>query len=226
MKIHESQFDAAFTDADKAVQLNPNSDFALDTRLTVEQCQGNLKKVREDCQAMFPLRPDCPRYRQALAFNWIMSGNDDKALVELEEVIFLAPDRDNAYAMRACILATSLDDDLRDGVHAIVDAQRACELAKTEKPGNYEVLAAAYAEQGKLGGRNRSRATRSKKSLKPIPKYKASDDDWSRPLRATGGRFMSRISHFAEPTANGGESSDPAKPMYKPEDFPLPATNE
>jgi len=75
-------------------------------------------------------------------------GDHTAALADLERALELAPDESGVLNNLAWLLATSPDDDLRDGARAVELAQRACERTEWKQSHIISTLAAGYAEQG------------------------------------------------------------------------------
>jgi len=87
----------------------------------------------------------CRRGRSDAA---ISIGDHPAALADLEKAHALEPDDSGVLNNLAWLLATSPDDDLRDGKRAIELATKACEETKWEEAHIISTLAAAYAESG------------------------------------------------------------------------------
>ena len=78
----------------------------------------------------------------------ISIGDHKAALADLEKALALKPDDDGVLNNLAWLLATSPDDDLRDGKRAIELATKACEETKWKEAHIISTLAAGYAESG------------------------------------------------------------------------------
>lgn len=87
----------------------------------------------------------CRRARSDAA---ITIGDHEAALADLEVALTLKPDDTGVLNNLAWLLATSPDDDLRDGARAIELARKACESTDWDQPHMVSTLAAGYAEQG------------------------------------------------------------------------------
>lgn len=87
----------------------------------------------------------CRRGRSDAA---ISIGDHPAALADLEKALALKPDDSGVLNNFAWLLATSPDDDLRDGKRAIELAKKACEETDWEEAHIISTLAAAYAEEG------------------------------------------------------------------------------
>ncbi len=75
-------------------------------------------------------------------------GKHQEAIVDFERVLELQPEDTSVLNNLAWVLATSPEDQLRDGSRAITLATKACELTKYRRPHILSTLAAAYAEAG------------------------------------------------------------------------------
>lgn len=78
----------------------------------------------------------------------ISIGNHAAALKDLERALALKPDDSGVLNNLAWLLATSPDDDLRDGTRAIELATKACEVTEWKAAHIISTLAAGYAETG------------------------------------------------------------------------------
>jgi tetratricopeptide (TPR) repeat protein len=87
----------------------------------------------------------CRRGRSDAA---ISMGDHVAALADLEKALGLRPDDSGVLNNLAWLLATSPDDDLRDGKRAIELATKACEKTEWKEAHIISTLAAGYAETG------------------------------------------------------------------------------
>ncbi|TWT88665.1 lipoprotein NlpI [Pseudobythopirellula maris] len=78
----------------------------------------------------------------------LLVGDHAGAIEDFDRANTLAPDNPGVLNNYAWTLATSPNDDLRDGARAIELAREACELTEYEQPHILSTLAAAYAESG------------------------------------------------------------------------------
>jgi tetratricopeptide (TPR) repeat protein len=86
--------------------------------------------------------------RQARADTLLSVGKHAEAIADFEIVLKQQPEDDGILNNFAWVLATSPDDQLRNGKRAIELATKACELTDYKKPHILSTLAAAYAEVG------------------------------------------------------------------------------
>ncbi len=77
-----------------------------------------------------------------------VEGDEASALADYLDAIEMQPNHALALNAAAWILATSPDEELRDGVRAVGYATRACEVTNWEDSSDLDTLAAAHAEAG------------------------------------------------------------------------------
>jgi TPR repeat protein len=77
-------------------------------------------------------------------------GRDQEAVKELRAVLAAQPDSLPALQNLAWILATSWDENVRNGTEAVRLAERACELTNRQEARMLSALAAGLAETGKF----------------------------------------------------------------------------
>ncbi|HTQ50755.1 MAG TPA: tetratricopeptide repeat protein, partial [Candidatus Acidoferrales bacterium] len=77
-------------------------------------------------------------------------GRTREAIAQYRKALELDPDLPTALNNLAWILATSSDEQLRNGAEAVRLAERACELTHYAQPWFVGTLAAAYAEAGRF----------------------------------------------------------------------------
>jgi hypothetical protein len=135
---------------DEVVALNPTHPRAYMRRAKALLDQQNWTKGLNDLTKAIELDPN-----DAGAYAWRGSvyhqmGKFRRAISEYERSLQLDPDKMHVLNTLAWILATSLEDGIRDGSRAVELARRACELSKWQDPRMLGTLAAAYAETGQF----------------------------------------------------------------------------
>ncbi len=115
------KWDQAETDYLQALELNPN-----DTNHT--QCLANLYNSR--------------------GWDFYKKGKFELAAADYDKAIVLHPKWAAAYNNRAWLRATCPDPLWREGVKAVQDATRACDLTNWKNASFIDTLAAAHAEVG------------------------------------------------------------------------------
>lgn len=117
---------------------------------------------------------DTPTLNFELAELYTLQGSNREASVYYSKALELSPQFTNALNNFAWMLATSPDDQVRNGKRAVELAQRGCELTSWRQPVFIGTLAAAYAEAGqfddavKMG--ERARALAQKQGNEPVAK--------------------------------------------------------
>lgn len=148
MAAERKDYDSAIRDFRRLASKNPD-DLAVIGQLgmlylAAEQPREAIRRFTralEIDQDNFP----CRRGRSDAA---ISMGDHPAALADLEKALALEPADSGVLNNLAWLLATSPDDDLRDGPRAIELATKACEETKWEAAHIISTLAAAYAEKG------------------------------------------------------------------------------
>jgi len=86
--------------------------------------------------------------RLELAAVYRAAGKFREAIEQCRDALRVKPDQPEALSRLAWLLATTPDDNLRDGREAVRCAERACELTHYQDAQTLGILAAAYAEVG------------------------------------------------------------------------------
>lgn len=133
-----------------AVRDDPASVEALWRRAGALHARGRLDLALQDYEAAIRLAPNNSALYDARGFARHMSTPrlEAEARSDYDEAVRLDPRNHHALNNRAYLLATTLDDAVRDGRRAVTDATLACELTGYTKPGYLDTLAVAYAEAG------------------------------------------------------------------------------
>jgi len=120
----------------------------------IQRDYGNLMKgmgrndeAREHLVMANALKPDAVT-RQDLASIYYLAGDPVAAARLLHGALALNPDSPEVLKTLAWILATSRMDTVRNGVEAVQDAQRACQLTNFKRAEFEGILGVAYAEAG------------------------------------------------------------------------------
>ncbi len=143
-------WEAATRDFGQAIRLNPKHTAAYGNRAIAWRNLGDYQKAIGDYNSAIELNPNNPMLYRNRAIAWRHQHQVDKALADLNEAIRLNPKQPGAYNSRAWIRATSPNAKYRDGMLAIEDAKRACDLSAYKSAEYLGTLAAAYAEAGEF----------------------------------------------------------------------------
>jgi len=147
----KEDFNEAIKDFDAAIKLNPKA--CADSFRGRGFCwskKGEYGKAVSDCDEAIRLDPTFPGafYNRGVAR--AAQKEYDTAIVDFTEAIRLDPKYVHPLAARAFIRAGCPIAKFRDGVKAVEDATKACELSEWKNPNHLEILAAAYAETGEF----------------------------------------------------------------------------
>jgi len=130
----------------KAVQLDPNEDqarTALGAALcSTGRCDEGLPHLRRATE----IDPDDPNAVRNLAEALAARGERREAAVYFRRAVELLPDDVFVLNQASWLLATSPEDDVRDGTAALAMAERAVRLTGRTDPVSLDSLAVAYAE--------------------------------------------------------------------------------
>jgi tetratricopeptide (TPR) repeat protein len=118
--------------------------------------EGKLDEAQQQFETMVKLQFDPtqhfegglePGYR-ALGLLLAVRRQPRKALEQFDAAIHARPQQPEPLRHKAWLLATSLDDSVRDGRKAVQSAELALQLSSRNKPEYWDTLAAAQAEAG------------------------------------------------------------------------------
>lgn len=143
------QHESAIADLTEALRLEPKSFTAYTYRARAYAATGKYREAIEDCLSFRRLSHQRTESMALLMANCYLETHElTKALSACNEAVRLNTDSAEALNARAWILATSDDDELRNGAAALEGAKRACELTSGGKWECLDTLAAAHAECG------------------------------------------------------------------------------
>ena len=118
--------------------------------------EGKLDEAQQQFETMVKLQSDPtqhfegglePGYR-ALGLLLAVRHQPKKALEQFDQAIKARPQQPEPLRHKAWLLATSLDDSVRDGRKAVQCAELALQLSSRKQPEYWDTLAAAQAEAG------------------------------------------------------------------------------
>jgi tetratricopeptide (TPR) repeat protein len=135
----------------EAIRRNPKSAQAYWRRASAWHARDRFDLAFPDYDEAIRLDPSNCIYYDARGFAYHMNNRQEKkALADYNEAIRLDPGNHHALNNRAYLLATTLDDGVRNGKQALKDALKACEMTSWKKSGYLDTLAVAYAEVGEF----------------------------------------------------------------------------
>ena len=141
----------AITRYEQAVRLKPDFAEAYSNLAHALVQLGKLSEAITRYEQALRLKPDDGRMHCNLGNALVRQGRVPEAIAQYREALRLSPDWPPALGKLAWILATDPNASLRNGTEAVQNAQRLCEVTSYEQAGALDVLAAAYAEAGRLG---------------------------------------------------------------------------
>jgi Zn-dependent protease/Tfp pilus assembly protein PilF len=121
----------------------------LDCRALAYRALGHLQRAIADISAAIQINPTPQRFA-ARGDAEMQLGDYRQAKADFEQAVRLEPRFAQVWHDLAWLLATCPQDDIRNGLHAIEAAKKACELTNWAQPDCLAVLAAAAAEAGQF----------------------------------------------------------------------------
>jgi Flp pilus assembly protein TadD len=146
----KGRFDEAIENFHKALQINPNFSEALNDLGVALADKGQFDEAIENFRKALQINPNYSDALNNLGLALAAKGRFDEVIKNYRKAIQTNPNSSKALNDLAWVLATSPDDELRNGTEAVRLAERACELTHHEKPLFIGTLAAAYAEAGRF----------------------------------------------------------------------------
>jgi len=142
--------DRAIADYGKALELKPDAREAYYHRGRCYHDKGEYARAVADFTELVRLDPTNaePYNRRAMAR--CLSGDRAGAIADHSRALELAPQDAATHNALAWLLATSPEDQLRDGRRALELAETACDLTHWENASFLDTLAAAHAECGQF----------------------------------------------------------------------------
>ncbi len=111
---------------------------------------GDARAAADQYRAALAVAPEFTVARLNLAVALLEEGRPRDALAQYTEALRHSPDDYRVHGSLAMLLATSRDDDVRDGAAALRWAEKAAMATAHREPGTLDALAAAYAETGRF----------------------------------------------------------------------------
>ena len=148
--VAKGQLDEAIASYRRAVQLDPKFSWALNNLGVALAARGKFDEAIQSYQKAIQINPRHAGSYLNLGLTLGQLGRTREAIAQYREALKLDPDLSTALNNLAWALATSSDDQLRNGAEAVRLAERACELTHNAQPWFVGTLAAAYAEAGRF----------------------------------------------------------------------------
>jgi tetratricopeptide (TPR) repeat protein len=147
-QMKRREVDQALVDIDQAIKIVPQESFYHWIRGCCLTLNGDYPKAIDSMTESLRLQPNQPAAYVARGRIFQLMNKEHEALDDFESAAAL--DRNNASSLFevALSLATSPNDDVRDGRRAIEFAKKACEISKWQIDAFIAALAAGYAAKG------------------------------------------------------------------------------
>jgi len=146
--LQQGHVEQALIHFKRAIELKP--DMAL-YYADVGILLGQQKRLSESIVYLakaWELKPEVAQWGQNLAYAYKLSGDYDKAITVLRDVLKKNPNHVSGLYLLSLILATCPHDELRSGKEALTMARKACEMTQNKNHLALQSLAAALAETG------------------------------------------------------------------------------
>ena len=189
------QVDAAIGHFRTALQLDGGNSVAhynLAVALSNDRKDGAATEAIESFRRALQIRPDYFDARFALALTLTRSGRADEALVHLTEAHRLRPRFAAPLSLKAWILATHPDSNVRDPVEAVDAGERAAALSGRKSPQALDALAAAYAAAGRFD----QAVAAAREALQRIPA--GADTAFGQEIRDRLEKYLRKVVHDDE----------------------------
>ncbi|MGO8836407.1 MAG: tetratricopeptide repeat protein [Limisphaerales bacterium] len=147
---NKGRLDEAIEAYRQATRINPNFSDALDNLGNTLAAKGRLDEAIENYRQAIRVNSNRPETFFHLGMTLDQLGRTREAVAQYREALKLNPNLAGALNNLAWVLATSPDDQLRNGTEAVRLAEQACELTHYREPLFIGTLAAAYAEAGRF----------------------------------------------------------------------------
>ena len=140
--------DEAIEQLEKLTKLAPNQPQLLNPLATYYLIDKRPRKAIEVFDQVIELNPEDARALRFRGDAYLSIGEHKQAIADFERALKHDAENDGLLNNYAWVLATSPEDDVRDGKRAIELATKAAELTGHKVPHILSTLAAAYAETG------------------------------------------------------------------------------
>jgi tetratricopeptide (TPR) repeat protein len=137
------------TGCEQRIMADPNDAGAYNELATLYYGRGHTAEAIENWEKAVAITPDDADMRGALGTAYYRQGELRRASEQWGKAVELRPDWAAMYNNLAWLLATTADEQLRDGERAVKLAERACELTEYKQAGALDTLGAAYACAGR-----------------------------------------------------------------------------
>ncbi len=144
------KYDQAIDELKVLRQVMPNSPEVLLQVAAVYQASKQTEKAIEAYTHLLNVDPEQAGALRGRADAYLNLGQQVDAVTDYEQALKLEPDNSGVLNNLAWVLATSPDNELRNGQRAVELAKHACEVTEYKQAHILSTLAAAYAETGEF----------------------------------------------------------------------------
>jgi tetratricopeptide (TPR) repeat protein len=140
--------DEAIKQLERLLQLSPGNAVLLNRLGSFYLMAGNPRKTIEAFSQVIEQEPENFNALRFRGDAYLNLGQHAEAIADFERAIALDDDDESLLNNFAWVLATSPDDEVRNGERAVTLATKAAEMTRHETPHVLSTLGAAYAETG------------------------------------------------------------------------------
>jgi protein O-mannosyl-transferase len=149
-RLKQRDLNAAWNHLQIALQIKPNWPQARFELGNLYSMQRDYPQALREYAAAVQGQPDYIEAKISQADTLLMLGDLPRAVSLFREAVQLKPDQVGILCRLALLLATSEDPKVADPNAAFRYAEQACRLTGNSHPGTLDVLAVAYAAQGRF----------------------------------------------------------------------------
>jgi tetratricopeptide (TPR) repeat protein len=148
--LDKGQLDDAISKLQAAIDLRPENGPAHDNLAKALLRKGQVTQAMVHYRKFLEIEPENVEARNTLGTALIQQGKLREAIDQWQEALAIQPENGNAASNLAWVFATCPVDSIRDGTRAVELGEKAFRISGGKIPMIYRVLAAAYAESGRL----------------------------------------------------------------------------
>ena len=148
--LDKGQLDDAISKLQAAIDLRPENGPAHDNLAKALLRKGSVAEAMVHYRKFLEIEPGNVEARNTLGTALIQQGKLREAIDQWQEALAIQPENGNAASNLAWVFATCPEDSIRDGTRAVELGEKALRISGGKIPMIYRVLAAAYAESGRL----------------------------------------------------------------------------
>ncbi|VAX38794.1 hypothetical protein MNBD_PLANCTO02-1755 [hydrothermal vent metagenome] len=147
----KGKYDAAITDYNKAIQIDPRQSDAWNNRGNAWRYKKEYNKAIKNYSEAIRLDPKDANVWRNRGNAWRYKKEYNKAIKNYSEAIRLDPKDASAWNSLAWLRATCPNENFRDGVQAVKEAKHACQITEWKNATYIDTYAVALAEVRQFG---------------------------------------------------------------------------